>query len=851
MGGAAFCGGCGAPAVGGPVVSQPGGLLPSPPSSSGAGVGVPPVAVAMAGSGDRRRWWWVVLAAVVAAVTVGAVVGVVLRSSGESVEVVLESVGSESESPFTESVVSEGVVPADLVGFSTASSGASGAAGSSSGVVVSQVSGDRAGLYGSTGAGPVCSAEGLALRLAAEPAVAEVWAGVAGVEVGEVDGFVKSLTPVVLGRDTAVTNHVYEAGGARAFQSVLEAGMPVLVDATGAPRVQCSCGNPLLAPAVAGAEVELVGERWEGFDPSRVSEVTPAAAPVAEIETVDVGSGEPVTVALGGGAETVELDGLLVADDAGVHVYSEAGEKLATVLDQPVERVFDDGAGGLIYNLARPPDPDGGPTFPETKVPDSGEQATVWHLPAGETEPVPLIENRDPATRWAVVEATGTLGGRRVLIYADMTLTQYPGLNPSEYPEGPLVLRDLESGEDQVIEEDAYGWELNSNPVSVADDRIAYENGFAYATWVVRGPGLSDISTPCGDPDPIAGSECLYGGALLDATHIVGTATSETGDSLSLEVDDLATGEGRVLNVSPGGYVGEWTGQVHVDAYEGRALVSYIPDDGEEAFPTVLVDVAADSSTEVNATGLVVRFLRAPLVRPAEGVAAPPSEPEEAPPPPAPEEPPASSAPPGPPGDCGATASVTGEVKVIVVVGSISCDDALSIVDRYFHSPDTPHEGSSAFATVGEWECFVDTIRSETGAVGACEREAGGVIEIHPAPPEPVTAKAAAVLAAAEAGDIGALVAEIDDLAGFSYSFSDPDGDPTGYFEANPEAITAIVSILQDPPALDSDRCCGPDDFWFYPESWVTAEEGSDAGYGPRLGIRANGSWEFFVIGGD
>ena len=61
----------------------------------------------------------------------------------------------------------------------------------------------------------------------------------------QVGPFLGSLTPVTLRTDTAVTNHGFRDGSATAFQSVLQAGTGVLVDAQGLPRVRCYCGNPL------------------------------------------------------------------------------------------------------------------------------------------------------------------------------------------------------------------------------------------------------------------------------------------------------------------------------------------------------------------------------------------------------------------------------------------------------------------------------------------------------------------------------------------------------------------------------------------------------------------------------
>lgn len=79
----------------------------------------------------------------------------------------------------------------------------------------------------------------------------------------------RSLQPVVLMHDTWVTNHGYRDGRAVPFQSVLQAGTAVLIDAYGVPRVQCGCGNPL-APRWTGYVVPTSGTPWPGYNPTYV-----------------------------------------------------------------------------------------------------------------------------------------------------------------------------------------------------------------------------------------------------------------------------------------------------------------------------------------------------------------------------------------------------------------------------------------------------------------------------------------------------------------------------------------------------------------------------------------------------
>ena len=136
-------------------------------------------------------------------------------------------------------------------------------------------------LYGGSNEQRMCDPEQLVAFLAANPAKATAWASVFGRSTDEIAGFVRSLTPVVLLRDTAVTNHGFAGGAAVARPAVLQAGTAVLVDEFGVPAVRCACGNPLLPPPVTDLpSAAFVGERWAGFDPAAILSVRAAGAPL-------------------------------------------------------------------------------------------------------------------------------------------------------------------------------------------------------------------------------------------------------------------------------------------------------------------------------------------------------------------------------------------------------------------------------------------------------------------------------------------------------------------------------------------------------------------------------------------
>ena len=72
------------------------------------------------------------------------------------------------------------------------------------------------------------------------------WARVQGLAgPADIDSFVDGLAPVILTKDTWVTNHGFTNGVANPIPAVLQAGTAVMVDNAGVPRVKCACGNPL------------------------------------------------------------------------------------------------------------------------------------------------------------------------------------------------------------------------------------------------------------------------------------------------------------------------------------------------------------------------------------------------------------------------------------------------------------------------------------------------------------------------------------------------------------------------------------------------------------------------------
>ncbi|MFJ9696012.1 DUF6777 domain-containing protein [Kitasatospora sp. NPDC101183] len=197
-------------------------------------------------------------------------------------EVALQAPQDSGPDPFTPSVESQPVT-APAPPRPTAQGGATSSA------VLHSVQGGSAGLYAGTMARPSCDTERLIAMVSAGDA-GRAWASAAGIAQADIPGYLRSLTSAYLRVDTRVTNHNYKSGAVVEYQSVLQAGTAVLVDAQGVPRVRCACGNPLKQPVLV-SDARYTGRAWAGFQPTTLIVVVPAPQPVTEIILVNVETG--------------------------------------------------------------------------------------------------------------------------------------------------------------------------------------------------------------------------------------------------------------------------------------------------------------------------------------------------------------------------------------------------------------------------------------------------------------------------------------------------------------------------------------------------------------------------------
>ncbi len=155
--------------------------------------------------------------------------------------------------------------------------------------------GDTPGLYGGTKKPTVCDVARLK-RFLTDPAnrrKAVAWSDVLGISTDRIPGYLDRLTPVLLRHDTLVQNHDYKKGKATPYNSLLQSGIAILVDAQGEPAAKCSCGNPL-RPFKGDANRISVkfadgNKKWDGYEASSVVAVRPAPRKMERLVLVDVG----------------------------------------------------------------------------------------------------------------------------------------------------------------------------------------------------------------------------------------------------------------------------------------------------------------------------------------------------------------------------------------------------------------------------------------------------------------------------------------------------------------------------------------------------------------------------------
>lgn len=174
-------------------------------------------------------------------------------------------------------------------------------------VALPAVNGNTPGLYGGTRNAAECNQQSMISFLESHPDKAAAWAGVQGIQVSEIRTYIEGLTPVVLTRDTRVTNHGFRNGQAYAHPSVLQRGHAVLVDQWGVPRAKCSCGNPLTPPEPVSGPPTWVGDPWPGWDVTIIVVVVAGDPVDGGFVLVDLTTGVLIIRTVGATPDTPDL----------------------------------------------------------------------------------------------------------------------------------------------------------------------------------------------------------------------------------------------------------------------------------------------------------------------------------------------------------------------------------------------------------------------------------------------------------------------------------------------------------------------------------------------------------------
>ncbi len=147
---------------------------------------------------------------------------------------------------------------------------------------------ETAGLFGGTLDTASCDQAKLVAFLQANPDKASGWAQTLGITAAGIPTFVRSLTPVLLRSDTAVTNHGFDNGVVTSFPALLQAGTAVLVNEVGQPVAKCYCGNPLTAPPQNMTKARYTGPTWPSFRSGTMTVVQVSPSTITNYVLVDV-----------------------------------------------------------------------------------------------------------------------------------------------------------------------------------------------------------------------------------------------------------------------------------------------------------------------------------------------------------------------------------------------------------------------------------------------------------------------------------------------------------------------------------------------------------------------------------
>ncbi|MCL5735136.1 MAG: DUF4339 domain-containing protein [Actinobacteria bacterium] len=314
-----------------PPMTSSSAPTPSPQAYAAApAYGASPQYVATQPGQKRSRLWWIlgpVIAVIIIGGGLGAFFGFWYHGVNDAVDAALEGFIQEEGEIFLEpagtagpdsfagelfaatgptttfvlpsSTTASTATPTTVAPTTTANTSQPGEQ-----VALASFSGDSPALYGGSKSKLIADKEGQLRFLEQNPLKARAfcealnsdptfrWSGGNTVAPSQLRAYFAELTPMMLTRDTRVTNHGYRNGKPTPRQSVLQAGQLVLVDRYGVPRVRCECGNPLIPPKAVRKTPKYTGPRWPGFDPTTIIVIQQTTVIIDTFVVIDVNTGQ-------------------------------------------------------------------------------------------------------------------------------------------------------------------------------------------------------------------------------------------------------------------------------------------------------------------------------------------------------------------------------------------------------------------------------------------------------------------------------------------------------------------------------------------------------------------------------
>ncbi|MET7698296.1 DUF6777 domain-containing protein [Streptomyces sp. NPDC005485] len=271
-------------------------------------------------------------------------------------------------------------------------------------------------------------------------AKAREWAKVLDIRQDQIGKYIDKLTPVVLRHDTLVQNHDFKGGKSVSYDSLLQAGIAILVDQQGLPAVKCSCGNPLRPFTHSADKISVKFEhgnkKWKSYKPhdAMVVQAPPGDAKVDRLQLIDVQNPDTV-IARDAGMdtedETFQKDAPRTVPAVTQQRYADAANALAAEGLTPAyegEQPADDaivtgsnppegtdrtwGESVTLLVASQSPTPTESTTGPTTAGPTSPTTSPTTVDPTSPTTSPTTVDPTSPTTSPTTVDPTSpTTGG--------------------------------------------------------------------------------------------------------------------------------------------------------------------------------------------------------------------------------------------------------------------------------------------------------------------------------------------------------------------------------------------------------------------------------------------------------